>query len=467
VTSRALLAVSLFAGFYLFGIVLILALLWLPWAQVRYTGGPDLSGLIAGGGALYIAWALVPPRTRWTAPGPELSAKAQPRLFSLIASVAERTGHALPHAVYLVPEAMAFASSRPRWYGLRREPIVGIGLPLFALLTESELAAVVAHEFGHHAGGDVKLGPWQHRTFVAISAALHRLDGSNLFLHLPFYAYGRLFLRLTGAASRQQELRADALAARTVSPAALGGALIGLAQYHASWSAYWHGVFIPAVNAGFRPPIVEGYRRFLAGAPAALATAAPAAPPADDDTHPPLDARLAALGLSLHPREDQARSTALLDDLPDTELRLLAPLLTSATVLGKLTPISWDEWGRRIVPAVWARTMESRMAALRGLELSSLPSLLTSDGLWQRLRSGINVYSAEARRRQLRAWLGHWVALSLLEAGFTVASEPGAEPVLRRDDVVIEPFTWVDDLGSGARNAEEWRSVLSLVAAPP
>ena len=459
-TSRALLAVSLFAGFYLFGIVLILALLWLPWAQARYTGGPDLSGLIATGGALYIAWALVPPRTRWTAPGPELSAKAQPRLFSLIASVAARTGHAMPHAVFLVPDAVAFASSRPRWHGLRREPIVGIGLPLFALLTESELAAVVAHEFGHHAGGDVKLGPWQHRTFVAISAALHRLDGSNLFLHLPFYAYGRLFLRLTGAASRQQELRADALAARTVSPEALGGALIALAQYHPSWSAYWHGVFIPAVNAGFRPPIVDGYRRFLAAsAPAPLATAAPEVPPADDDTHPPLDARLAALGLSLHVREDLARSAALLEDLPGTELRVLAPLLTSADVLGKLTPVSWDEWGSRIAPAMWARYMEPRMAALRGLEVASLASMVHSDGLWERLRSGINVYSAEARRRQLRVWLGHWVALTLLEAGFAVASEPGAETVLRRGDLAIEPFTWVDELGSGKRTADEWRSL--------
>ena len=175
--GRALLALSLFAGFYLVGFALVAALLWLPWAQMSYSGSMDPSGILALAGAVYIVWALVPPRRRWSAPGPELSAASEPRLHALIASIAQKTRHAMPHAVYLVTDPCAFASSRPRWYGLRREPIIAIGLPLLALLTEDELAAVVAHEFGHHVGGDVKLGPWQHRTSAAIAAALHRLDG--------------------------------------------------------------------------------------------------------------------------------------------------------------------------------------------------------------------------------------------------------------------------------------------------
>jgi hypothetical protein len=100
------------------------------------------------------------------------------------------------------------------------------------------------------------------------------------------------------------------------------------------------------------------------------------------------------------------------------------------------------------------------MHALAAIPLSSLPSLLsTSDAWWERLRSGINVYSAEARRRQLQVWLGHWVALSLLNAGFTVVSGPGAEASLQRDGLLVEPFRWVRDLASGARTAEEWRAL--------
>ncbi len=460
-TSRILFALSLFLGFYLFGLALVLALLWLPWAQVRYSGSMAPSGFIAVVGALYILWALVPPRSKFTAPGPELSGESQPRLHALITDVARKTHHPMPHAVYLVNNAVAFAGSRPRWYGLRREPMVGIGVPLLALLSKDELAAVIAHEFGHHVGGDVKLGPWQHRTYVAISAALDRLEGSNVFLHLPFYSYGRMFLRLTGAASREQELRADALAARTVSARSLGDALIALEQYGSSWAAYWHGVFVPAVNAGFVPPIVEGYQRFLtATAPPPLTTAKPAVPPADHDTHPPLDVRLAALGVSLPRRAFGEPSLHLLHDLGGTERRLLGPLLADETVIARLVPVSWDEWGGRVLPAIWKLFMDSKMEALRGVGLSSLPSLLASEALWwERLRSGINVYSPEARRRQLRVWLGHWVALSLLDGGFTVVSEPGAEPMLARDRLRIEPFRWVQDLATGARSAEDWKSL--------
>jgi hypothetical protein len=215
------------------------------------------------------------------------------------------------------------------------------------------------------------------------------------------------------------------------------------------------------VNAGFRPPIVEGYRRFLAAtSPPPLATAAPARPPDEHDTHPSLDVRLSALGVSLHLREDGERSLRLLDDVAGAETRLLAPLLADDTVMGRLAPASWDEWGSRLQPAIWKLYMDSVVHAMREVRLSSLPSLLaSSDEWWERLRSGINVYSAEARRRQLHGWLGHWVALSLLNAGFAVVSEPGAEPALKRDGLLLEPFRWVRDLASGARTAEEWRSL--------
>jgi Zn-dependent protease with chaperone function len=464
VTSRVLIALSLFAGFYLFGLALVIALAGLPWAQLCYSGSIAPSGIIAAVGALYVLWALVPPRSRFTAPGPEISAESEPRLFAFVADVARRSGHPMPHAVYLVRGASAFATSRPRFWGLRRDPVVGIGLPLFALLAPDELAAVLAHEFGHHVGGDVKLGPWQHRTFVAISAALERLEGSNVFLHLPFYAYGRMYLRLTGAASREQELRADALAARTAGAKALAGALGALEQYSSSWEEYWHGIYVPTVNAGFRPPILEGYRRFLAAtAPPPLATATPSTAPAEHDTHPPLHVRLAALGVPLQAREDGDGSLDLLHDPSAAETRVLVPLLADATVIARLEPASWDDWGRRLLPAIWRLAMEPRLETLRNVPLSSLPSLLAAgDAWWERLRSGINVYSPEARRRQLQSWLGHWAALALLDAGFAVASEPGAEAVLERDGVRLLPFRCVCDLATGALTAAEWQAALGV-----
>jgi hypothetical protein len=109
--------------------------------------------------------------------------------------------------------------------------------------------------------------------------------------------------------------------------------------------------------------------------------------------------------------------------------------------------------------------MGARREALAKVGLSSLPSLLEDDRTWwERLREGVNVYSPEARRRQLRIWLAHWVALSLLDDGFVVVSAPGAEPTLERASVRLEPFRWVEDLACGARTARDWEALLDEIA---
>jgi Zn-dependent protease with chaperone function len=471
VTARAALALGLFVGFYAIGLALVAGLLWLPCAQVSYSGQVFASGGLALVGAAYVAWALVPRRSKWVAPGPELTRASGPGVYALVEEVARAAVHPMPQSIYLVNGANAFAASRPRWFGLRGEPVVGIGLPLFAVLTRRELQAVVAHEFGHYVGGDVRLGPWVHRTFQAIAAALSRLDGSSVFLHLPFYAYGRLFLRLTGTASREQELRADALAARIAGADAIGGALVAVEHHDDSWGEYWRGVYVPAVNAGFLLPMLDGYRRYVAAAfpDGRLAKATERVAPAPEDTHPPLEARLLALRVSRRITRPAGGSTLdLLKDVGATEEAVLTPMLNDASVLSKLERVPWEEWRRRVAPAVWARAMGERLATLRTVDLAQLPSLLAADDeWWQRLHAGVNVFSAEARRRQLRIWLGHWVALSLLSRGFTVASEAGAEVRLERGDVQIAPFRWVDDLAIGRENKEEWLGVVARVAAAP
>jgi hypothetical protein len=206
--------------------------------------------------------------------------------------------------------------------------------------------------------------------------------------------------------------------------------------------------------------MLEGYRRFLAAtAPARDAAPTSRRAPSAHDTHPPLAVRLGALRMTADARRESAGCAHLLDGLDGVERHLLASLLTNAGAIASLTPVSWDEWGRQILPAIWTRLMESRLPELRGVPLPNLPSLLDAEAVWwRRLSSGINIYSPQARRRQLCTWLGHWAALSLIEAGFVVTSAPGAEAALERGAVRVEPFRWVEDLASGARTPEQWRS---------
>lgn len=467
-TRRAVTALALYVGFYATGAALILGLLSLPWTQVRYTGGPDLSGFLALCGAGYVGWALWPRREKWTDPGPELTRSGQPRLWAVLDRVAKDAGHPIPKHVYLVSDVQAFATSRPRWLGLRREPVIGLGLPLFAVLSERELRAVVAHEMGHHVAGDVSLGPWQYRTSRAIVAALNRLDGSNVFLHLPFQAYGRLYVRLTSTASRAQEVLADELAARLAGGRFLGSALVLVEQHSLIWGGFFHNVVVPALNEGFRGPLLEGYERYARAVDAELVRkefktrVERSADP--EDTHPRLPERLRSLSTPCEPREISISSTPpLLSQVEACESQLIASALIRPEAISEIQRLEWDNWGETILPRLWGRVVEPRLEAFKTIPLRGIPEALNDEGLWDRLRQGLNLFSAEARRQQARSWLAYWFAWSVHRAGYRVISGPGEEPMLERGASRIAPFKAMADLGSGACSKDGWERLCAEI----
>src|SRR4029079_16607628 len=114
------------------------------------------------------------------------------RLQAFVREAARRAGSPPPDRLHVFHEANAFAAiHRPKLFA-KRDSIVGIGLPLLAVLSENEAMSVLAHEMGHHVAGDVKLGPWVHKTRRALARTADRLEGSSFWLHLPFVAYAEL-----------------------------------------------------------------------------------------------------------------------------------------------------------------------------------------------------------------------------------------------------------------------------------
>ncbi len=95
----------------------------------------------------------------------------------------------MPRDVYLVPDVNAFVAERGGFMGFGTRRIMGIGLPLFHLLTVDELNAVLAHEFGHFYGGDNALGPWVYKTRTAIVRTVMNLGQANNWLMIPFQAH--------------------------------------------------------------------------------------------------------------------------------------------------------------------------------------------------------------------------------------------------------------------------------------
>jgi heat shock protein HtpX len=455
--ARALLAVALTVGFYLLALGLIaglVAVVFIPHVPVRL-----IFFCIVGAGA--IAVSIVPRPSHFDPPGPRLNPAGQPRLFAELDGVARAVGESMPAEVYVTPEMNAGVLQR----GRRR--VMVLGLPLMQIMTVPEMRAVLAHEFGHYHGGDTRLGPWIYRTRETIERTLRGLSKQSAVLQLPFLWYGRLFLRVTQSVSRQQELAADALAARTVGARPMIDGLRTLARGSIAFSVYWRQEVVPLLEAGFQPPVAEGFSRFLAepdvmtrvGAAAEASLANARADPYD--SHPPDAERIAALAaMPAGPHDaDGARALAamtLIDGMEVVDSVLLAGILKPGVQLRR---IGWAEAGDvALLPGLRER-VRSQAAMVRGYTIGWLSELVKyADrlGSSEAVAAGRSVTPARARSLGL-GLAGAALAVALADNGWSAESLPGRPVVMRRGEATLEPFAEVNRLAAGEIDVETWQ----------
>ncbi len=468
VAVRAALAVLLMVGFYLLALAIAGGLLFIPYAEWVYAHRlhPKLA-LLCVVGAGVILWAILPRIDRFDPPWPRLQPGEHPRLFALIRGVAQATGQAMPVEVYLDPDLNAWVAQRGGVMGVGSRRVMGIGLPLLDVLKTSQLRAVIAHEFGHYYGGDTKLGPWIYKTRGAIIRTVRSLaEGGHSILYLPFLGYGKLFLRITNAVSRRQELSADALAARVAGRDAAASALRSIHGYALAFQPFLQSELEPVLGAGFRPPIAEGFARFLRAG--SISTAVDRA--VDEelrqgrkdpyDTHPPLKERLAALDRlppGVLPAAEDAPALGLLDRLPGLETDLLGAMAGPAKIR-KLKPVAWDAVGGEVYLPMWTEHVGKHAAILKGVTAAGLPEAMADlPALGRRLGAGAKAPKDEAAGRAV-ALLGAALALALVREGWTLRAEPGAAVSLRKGDAAVEPFKAVEELGTNTLDPAVWRA---------
>jgi Zn-dependent protease with chaperone function len=467
---RALLAIALMAGFYLFALAIVFGLLWIPYAEVTYVGRVHLKlTLVCIGAALTLLWALVPRVDRFEPPGPRLDEASHPELFALVRDVARATEQEPPSDVYLVNEVNAFVTHRGGFMGFGSRRVMGIGLPLLQTLSTVEFKAVLAHEFGHYASGDVKLGPWIYKTHGAIARALQGTQ--ETLLEAPFNWYAMHFLRLTNAVSRQQEFIADKVAARVAGADALAGALRRLNALSLSFGAYVQNEVRPVVDAGYVPPLAAGYKEFISRAN----VAAFFQHVADDleagrepdlfDTHPLLRDRLAALAVRTAAAGGLIASSPALRLLRDPEAHARA--LTPFTFGGKgdLKGIDWSEVGDRVYAPQW-RAMAKRHA--KWLERYTPAAIPLDRAAW--IAAGTELLGRrdideEERVRQAAHVFGVGVAVAMLDAGWRAHTGPGLPVVLVRGGEEFNPFAAVESVAEGRLSVEEWKGQAVLAGS--
>lgn len=457
-------------GFWLLAAGLVVALLWVPYVQLQYDSF-GLGGILAAGAALSLVIALFRPRggARGERPTP-LPRERVPELYARVERIGARAGVNAPVAIHLGFGVNASIGAHRAWYGRVRTLDVALGYGLLCMLDEDEVDAVVAHEFGHMAKGDLGLTPWVYRTRNALGGTLYQLDSSPFFLDAPFRLYAHLFLRQSASLSRAQEYAADALAARLAGADVAADALRRVHATSPEWDVYTQEVLIPAINRGARLPVLDGFRRFLANTrrrPALQQAIARErdAPPDPLDTHPSLPERLAALGRSgTEPAPSTRNALTLLGGTTAAEALWYERFTT-----GTLPPMGWDDFGARaLAPAIQTRFHDTFLDPQQ-VALHRLPELVADhQTLWSRTKpEGISLLSPQARARHVFGILEEFAVASLLHNGWTLHVAPGEPWRMQRAGESVEPEQLLLDVREGRLDAAALARLEGRASPPP
>jgi heat shock protein HtpX len=445
---RAVIALALAVGFYVFALCIAGCLFLLPIGEVLLTGSLHLKlAFFAWVAAAIVLASIVPPPSLFVfePPGIWLDRSCHPRLFAEVDHAARLAGQAPPKELYLVPEVNAMVTSRGGFLGVGSTRVMAVGLGLLQVLTVSELRAVLAHEFGHFHGGDTRLGPLVHRTRWLIAKTVSNLSSRHVLLEMtsaPFRLYAQVYLQVTLAVSRAPETAADALAARVAGAGPLRSALCRIETAGVAFDHYLSQELEPVLGAGFVPPVGSGFAAFLASPRVARADRALLAMilekgrSSSSDSHPCLRDRLAALeGLPEGDASDDRPAIELLSEVPQLERWLLDRMLT-----GRVpdAAISWEDVGERIVkPALALR------AATPVVDLADRPLLALADPEVAKAASaGLDpkgTAKPEARLRDGWSIIEAHVLLRLASDGWTIHSRPGVPYSAERGGTTFVP----------------------------
>jgi heat shock protein HtpX len=459
-------AIALTIAFYTLALVIaagLLAAAILPWV---FDGHNNLwvtvTGVLLGGSIL---WAIVPRRLPFTAPGVRLEPDGQPRLLAVIDEEAKACGERVPDEVYATFEVNAAVLEVNR-----RRRVMIVGLPLLHLVSERGLRAVIAHEFGHYAGGDTKLGPWIFRTRVAIGRTIGQLsseDGDEGWtqraVRAPFIWYGKAFLRITNAISRREEFAADARAAHRGGREVYIDTLRRLEAYAPAFDSYWANEVAPLLSSGRRPPIGAGFSAFIQAetidkaATEHLARELAEGKTDPYDSHPSLAERIAALqDVPPGDPDHSPPAEALVDD--PLALERAQAIHLFGTDAGTLPPVEWDAVGAEVYLERARRLVAAHGELLGSATAGELDTVVDQLGrVAGELQQREPELEVEHARDFAAALISDGLLVALHEQGWSVEAPP-AEPVLcRRGDDRVPPHAVVHELREGRLSAGAWR----------
>jgi len=177
--------------------------------------------LIMLGGSLFAIVKAIFTRIREAPLGHPLRRIEAPELWMLVDDVARKLEVRPVDSIYVTPWAAISVNEKGgilrKMFGNGKRNLL-LGMAALQGLTQGQLAAILAHEYGHFSNRDTAGGNLANQvnaSLFQIGQQLRRSGAAVVFnpVWLVLAAYQRIFLRVTTGASRLQETLADRYAA--------------------------------------------------------------------------------------------------------------------------------------------------------------------------------------------------------------------------------------------------------------
>lgn len=279
--------------------------------------------LLAGGVALIATIRAL--RVEVAAPdGLALAPEDAPDLFRLIDVISRKVVTAPFDTVKINGDFKLGIRQIPRWgvFGGYRNHLY-VGAPLLLALSADEFCALLAHEIAHLGGGGRRFGAWIYRQRETWNLMQGKLaDPSNAFdraLAIYHRWYAPWFYAYSFALARNHEYESDRLAAGVTSAQTLGRALIQVELANRFLADVYWARFLARVEEAPEPPykpysLLPRAFKIMEKEPARQQwlTEALRRYAVDNDTHPSLGERLAALDVTPHLPPPATTSAALM-----------------------------------------------------------------------------------------------------------------------------------------------------------
>lgn len=372
------------------------------------------------------------------------------------------------HGIVINDELNAAAAYVPNGFGLwnQRHYLV-LGLPLLQLLNRSELAAVIAHEFGHFHGGHGRFGAWIYRlrsSWYRLMEGVARGGWSvGQLLQLFFRWYAPYFDAYSFVLARRQEYAADSVGAMVAGEQAMASALVRIGLT-ADWLQrdFWPSVHRSEHDQSYPPVHVHGrlsaairaHRLTHEDAPRWLLERDAGL----DDTHPTLAQRLGALKVAVAPRLDSGSDHSAADLLGETLHEKLEQRFSREWQ--EAAKKEWQERHRQL------ELERHRLAELEAHDVRSPAEWVEYAALIEAHRLGTDalpLYREALARSPSNAWTRYRLGVLLLKRGEQVEGIECVQRAMESNAAVIEPA--LQSLEEHVRTLPDDSELFATVAA--